>query len=604
MKSTLHRSDLEDRGIKLWIRTKSAIAKNPGRNSALMFLSLFPLKYAIWHYTEESVPIFLLGVAMISISAGMRYGLYLSIPCFFAHYFFFTEPLLSFSIGDFGVLLNLFIYLMTLVSISLILGSQKEIEDESLTILRQQREWLGVVSHELKTPLNGIVGLSKMVREQNKNPQASEHLNLLEHSALQLRDLLTNLLDFSQTWSHQAKKTESAFDPVETLKKAADLLHAKADEKNISFVFTSEVSSPLILADAGKIQQIFMNLVQNAIKFTNQGQVQVHLSTEKRLEVLYFKITVEDTGVGIHPVDLPHVFEPFFRASEQAQLVEGTGIGLSMVRELTHLLDGEVGVTSTLGEGSKFWVTLPVREPLETQNLTSRDDSRLREKASALVAEDNRVNQIVMKDHLERVGFAVDVVNNGAEAVSQCRQSHYDVIFLDGQMPIMDGFTTAKAIRQLCESKNWPCPPLFGFTADTTPKSREKSVDAGMDFLFHKPLSENQLQSVLRQYLPDEKITSQKSMTDIERKIHDLFHSQLDVRLRQLEASLEKENFEEFSKRIHSFRSSCLAIDDLKAADLCRRLETLSDEKKLPELQENLRRLAASFEAHGLQSSH
>jgi CheY-like chemotaxis protein len=365
-----------------------------------------------------------------------------------------------------------------------------------------KNEFIASISHEFRTPMNGILGLSEILKNTSLATDQMDLLKGIISSAENLLVLLNDVLDFSAI---EAGKMEMDYQPFMLDRVMEDIslvMKMKAAEKSLGFdIFIDKNVSNLIIGDSQRLRQILINLTNNAVKFTDHGKIEVHV---KQIDHTQNKATlrfeVVDSGIGIPPEALDSLFRVFSRVKQnKSKLIAGTGLGLSICKKLTDLMGGGIGVESTPGKGSMFWFSLPftlsnlhkqrtiVAQPEETTNFL---------KKFVLVAEDNAINQRIVSFHLQKMGFGVDVVSDGKEALEKYLAGKYDLIILDIQMPVMDGYQAAKAIRE-AEKGTFRHVPIIALTANAMKGDRELYLAAGMDEYVSKPFTYEILQQAI-----------------------------------------------------------------------------------------------------------
>lgn len=381
------------------------------------------------------------------------------------------------------------------------LRSSKELA-EAGTIAKN--EFIASISHEFRTPMNGILGLAEMLKNSGLDKDQEDLLKGIVSSAENLLVLVNDLLDFSAI---EAGKMELEFNPFmldRVLEEICQLLRIRAVEKGLDISMVIGESVPLCLVgDSKRVGQIIINLAGNAIKFTEQGSVRIEVHLIRKTDsVATLRFEVIDTGVGIPPDSIDSLFKVFSRVKQkQHRLVSGTGLGLSICKKLTDLLGGEIGVESEPGRGSKFWFTLTFNlhrpKPKTLQGIPFESEQTYKGKR-VLVAEDNLINQKIVSYQLERLGFEVVMAINGEEALEKYEDGVFDLILLDIQMPVLDGFQVAAAIRkqELYSDRHIP---IVALTANAMKGDREKYIAAGMDYFVGKPFTALELRSAIDQ---------------------------------------------------------------------------------------------------------
>jgi signal transduction histidine kinase/ligand-binding sensor domain-containing protein/CheY-like chemotaxis protein len=369
---------------------------------------------------------------------------------------------------------------------------------------RAKSDFLANMSHEIRSPMNGVIGMSGLMLKTPLSQEQREYAEIVHSSATALLNVLNDVLDFSKIDAGMLELENGTFDLPKAVSAVAALTRSSAEEKGLSLTLDIAPGlQPLVVGDAGRVRQILLNLVSNAIKFTTHGSVRIRLEEMSRSDgTVWTRITVEDTGIGI-PADVQErIFQKFTQAdASTTRRFGGTGLGLAISKSLAQLMGGDVGVESVVDRGSKFWVDLPFRLP-ETGATGSvpgsSEASRPRYSGTVLVAEDNPVSQRLAVLLLRRYGFQVDVASNGLEALEKWRTGTYAAVFLDCHMPIQDGFDTARAMRG--EERDGRV-PIIAMTAAALQGDRENCLAAGMDDVVPKPVEVDRLESVLAKWL-------------------------------------------------------------------------------------------------------
>jgi len=369
---------------------------------------------------------------------------------------------------------------------------------------RAKSDFLANMSHEIRSPMNGVIGMSGLMLKTPLSAEQREYAEIVHSSATALLNVLNDVLDFSKIDAGKLELEVSTFDLPRAVSAVAALTRSTAQEKGLTLdLEIAPGVPPLVVGDAGRVRQIVLNLVSNAIKFTTHGSVRIRLhETARKADTVSTRITVEDTGIGIPGDVQERLFEKFTQAdASTTRRFGGTGLGLAISKSLAQLMGGDVGVESVVDRGSKFWVDLTFRLP--NPGATgfapgSSEASRPHYSGMVLVAEDNPVSQRLAVLLLRRYGFNVDVASDGLEALNKWRTGAYEAVFLDCHMPIQDGFATARAIRSE-ELKGRI--PIIALTAAALQGDREKCLAAGMDDFVPKPVEVDRLERVLAKWL-------------------------------------------------------------------------------------------------------
>jgi len=369
-----------------------------------------------------------------------------------------------------------------------------------------KNEFIASISHEFRTPMNGILGLSEILRNSPLAPEQMDLLKGIISSAENLLVLLNDVLDFSAI---EAGKMEMDYQPFmldRVLEDISLVMKMKASEKSLVFdVAVDKDVSNLLIGDSQRLRQIIINLTNNAVKFTDKGKIGLFVTSEEITDArTVLKFRVVDSGIGIPQESIDSLFRVFSRVrQDKSKLVAGTGLGLSICKKLTDLMGGDIGVESTPGTGSTFWFTLPFtlsKFQKKHHDKTPEQESAGFAKKVVLVAEDNVINQRIVSFQLKKMGFEVDIVDDGQQAFDKYHTRIYDLIILDIQMPQMDGYQVAKAIRAE-EKGTGRHSVIIALTANAMKGDRELYLDAGMDGYVSKPFTYEILQKEISNVL-------------------------------------------------------------------------------------------------------
>jgi CheY-like chemotaxis protein len=353
------------------------------------------------------------------------------------------------------------------------------------------------MSHELRTPLNGILGIAQVYQKSPKlTEQEKEDIAIIKQSGLHLLTLINDILDISKIEAGKMEIIPEKFDFLLFLKLIIEIARNSSVVKNINFKYQLSSELPLIVkTDEKRLRQILLNLLGNAIKFTATGEVKliVNLISQERkndsLSITKIKFEVIDTGVGIPPEKLASIFLPFEQVGETRLKSQGTGLGLAISQRIAQMMGSEIKVSSKLGEGSIFSFELDLetfaKHIEENNNHVEYCDISQNLPLSILVAEDNLVNQKVARKLFQKLGYTVDIAANGQEVLKYLQQQVYDVIFMDIQMPELDGIETTKEIYQKWGEHR---PYIIAMTANAMAGDRENCLAVGMDDYISKPV--------------------------------------------------------------------------------------------------------------------
>jgi len=460
---------------------------------------------------------------------------------------------------------------------------------EKLDIEKQQAEkavliqsrFLANMSHEIRTPMNAIVGMSKILQSQPLNPESKQLINIINNSANTLINLLNDILDLSKIEEDKIQLELVDFDMQEILHSVFNLYQHKATANNIRFIKDFPATDPLWLqGDPNRIRQILLNLLSNAFKFTQQGHVRLHCDYDPQQQLLTLQVT--DTGIGISTDKQDRIFQRFEQLDNSiARQYGGSGLGLNITYKLVKLMNGQIKVFSELDHGTQFSVQLPLSVgQAKSAQSDSDEQQNFYFEGHILIADDVDSNRIMLRLLLEKMHIRVEEASNGVEVLDKLAQQNFDLIFMDIQMPELDGLATTDRIRS-SESALQHI-PIIAMTANVMTGDRELCLQHQMDDFIAKPVDFNQLRKALERWLPQTALPVWNKENLMQRIDHDenllqeylqIFIKDLQTNMHKLKLAITEQNPQLIKKSAHKIKGQAFNVAAMQISHFAQLLE-------------------------------
>lgn len=507
-------------------------------------------------------------------------------------------------------------------------------EQKALAASEAMSNFLANMSHEIRTPINAVLGMDEMILRESDDKKIIEYARNIEGAGRTLLSLINDILDFSKIEAGNVEIVEHAYELSSMVSDVLNMVKLKADKKNLKLIADVEPSTPENLyGDDIHIRQILINLLNNAVKYTDQGSVALKVSYEKLDEKkMNLLISVKDTGIGIREEDIDKLFEKFKRVDlDKTKTIEGSGLGLAITSQLLKHMNGTVRVESTYGKGSVFSVSLPQKiledvgigdfgNRLDSiKNDSKRDQGAFRAPdAKILVVDDTPMNLVVVRELLKRTGVMIDEAYSGAECLKYAADTRYDLIFLDYRMPEMDGIETRRRLKALEPNANKNT-RVIAFTANAISGAREKFLNEGFDDYITKPIDGERLERLLLMYLPGDKIkiaeVPEKRTSDnvdqteavhpdgredmplntaegikncgseeAYQKVLKTFREEIKNRASVIRKALDEKDIKTYTVEVHAIKSSARIVGAQKLSEYAKELEAAGDANDLEKI--------------------
>ncbi|MGE5583572.1 MAG: PAS domain S-box protein [Bacillota bacterium] len=481
---------------------------------------------------------------------------------------------------------------------------------------RAKSQFLANISHEIRTPMNGIVGMVDLLQTTELSPVQQEYLEMLKISSDSLLDLVNDILDISKIEAGKLQLDIVAFNLREVIANAIKVYRVRAQEKGIALTSDINPDVPVcVKSDPGRLKQILLNLISNAIKFTEDGTVTVSVVKvgETASSQIQLKFSVKDTGVGIDPSKIGLLFESFSQLDDSTtKRHSGSGLGLAISKQLVKLMGGEIGVASNEGRGSEFFFTITVDKQDQDELIKEKEihiETGAFSRARILVVEDNPVNKKLVTALLQNRGWKVATAPDGVTALKALENESFDLVLMDVQMPDLDGFETTARIRE-GEKLTQAHIPVIAMTAYAMEGDRERCLAAGMDGYLTKPIKADQLYTIIANLLPAKKADAAESppvdlaetMRIVEgdkellKELVMIFVNDCPRRLQEIKEAIETGNPRNLELSAHSFRGAVVNFGAHRVFDLLNELEKMGKTADLNNARSVFKKLAGEIE--------
>ena len=527
--------------------------------------------------------------------------------------------------------------------------SERSAKETAINASKAKSDFLANMSHESRTPINAVLGMDEMILRESSDENIRQYAANIKQAGNSLLAIINDVLDFSKIESGKMELIPETYDFSSILVDLFIMISERAKTKNLGIDLKINPEIPkLLIGDSIRIKQCILNLLTNAVKYTPKGKITFSVDFEQiGQNKISLSVSVEDTGIGIKKEDIAKLFSPFERIEENRnRTIEGSGLGLNIVKQILALMDSKLDVQSEYGKGSKFSFVIEqeissaekIGDIMENYKKAVSFMEKYRETlvapaARLLFVDDTEINLEVIKGLLKNTKIQIDTVMSGAEALEKVCENTYDIIFIDHRMPKMDGIETLEAMKKLTDSR-CASKPCIALTANAISGAREMYLSAGFSDYLTKPISPQSLENIIRKYLPKSLIEEPQESTSDENsrnlgsqaqeetdfpQIEGIdsatcmeycgtrelfqemilrFYKGINKEAAELESFLKEEDLENFRIKVHSLKSSSKLVGALELSAMAAELENLSSQKKLEAVKENAPALLSLYRSY------
>ena len=376
---------------------------------------------------------------------------------------------------------------------------------------KNKSDFLANMSHEIRTPLNGVLGFTEILLALENDERKKSMLELVEDCGNQLMETINDIFNYSNLESGKISSRESEFDPQEIILDTVGYFESAAQKKGLKLsVNVNNIKTNCLVGDYVKLNQVIVNVISNAIKFTDEGKIEIVAVTYKKNNQPHLKLVVADNGIGIEPEQMANIFDEFKQLDHYlTKRIRGTGIGLTITKKIVDFLGGEIHVESKPKNGSTFVIDLPFKESTKKKVEVTKRNNNIKnvepmKKVKILLAEDNEANQFLIKALTKNTDWELTVVDDGQQAVDAFSNDTFDLILMDVQMPVMNGYDATKIIREMEALKDIHT-PIIALTAFAMTSDKDECIKAGMDDYISKPFKRQQFMDTVKDAINSEK---------------------------------------------------------------------------------------------------